>query len=42
MVYDALGKRDAAVQRYREVLDMADVNDSHDRAEQYLDTPYDG
>ncbi len=40
MAYDALGKRDAAVQRYREVLAMADVNGSHDRAERYLDTPY--
>jgi hypothetical protein len=42
MVYDALGKRNAAVQRYREVLAMADVNGSHDRAEQYLDAPYEG
>lgn len=42
MVYDALGKRTAAVQRYREVLEMEDINSSHERAERYLETPYDG
>lgn len=42
MVYDALGKREAAVQRYREVLEMDDAHGSHDRAEQYLDAPYGG
>lgn len=42
MVYDALGKRAAAEQRYRQVLEMNDVNGSHERAERYLETPYEG
>jgi len=42
MAYDALGKRAAAEQRYREVLEMDDINDSHERAERYLDAPYGG
>lgn len=40
MVYDALGRRDAAVRRYREVLQMNDQSGSHERAERYLETPY--
>jgi tetratricopeptide (TPR) repeat protein len=42
MVYDALGKRDMAVNRYRMVLNMDDVYDAHAKAERYLDEPYDG
>lgn len=42
MAYDALGKRAAAERRYREVLEMEDINNSHERAETYLDTPYEG
>ncbi len=40
MSFDALGQRDLAVQRYREVLRMKDWADSHDRASSYLDEPY--
>lgn len=40
MVYDALGKRAAAERRYREVLAMDDPGGAHERAEQYLETPY--
>jgi len=42
MAYDALGKRAAAEHRYRQVLEMEDVNNSHERAERYLQAPYDG
>ncbi len=42
MVYDALGERERAVQRYREVLSMKDWADSRARARQYLDEPYRG
>ena len=40
MVYDALDKRAAAERCYREVLAMDDPGGVHDRAEQYLETPY--
>lgn len=40
MAYDALGRRDEAVKRYRQVLDMKDWADVHERAEQYLKKPY--
>ena len=40
MVYDAMGKRAAAERRYREVLAMDDPGGAHERAEQYLETPY--
>jgi tetratricopeptide (TPR) repeat protein len=42
MVYDALGNRNVAVNRYRKVLDMEDAAGAHDRAEDYLDSPYEG
>jgi tetratricopeptide (TPR) repeat protein len=42
MVYDALGRRDMAVNRYRKVLDMEDAAGAHDRAERYLESPYEG
>jgi tetratricopeptide (TPR) repeat protein len=42
MVYDALGRRDVAVNRYRKVLAMDDAAGAHDRAEKYLDEPYAG
>jgi tetratricopeptide (TPR) repeat protein len=42
MVYDAMDKRDMAVNRYRMVLKMDDVYDAHAKAERYLDAPYDG
>ncbi|MDX1547153.1 MAG: tetratricopeptide repeat protein [Rhodothermales bacterium] len=40
MVYDALGQRDRAVARYRQVLSMNEWAGSHDRAQRYLDRPY--
>lgn len=40
MSYDAMGQRELAVQRYREVLRMKEWADSHARASSYLDTPY--
>ena len=42
MAYDALGQRDLAVNRYRKVLTMEDASGAHDRAEKYLDSPYEG
>lgn len=42
MVYDALGERAAAKQRYRSVLDMQDHARAHKRARQYLKEAYDG
>lgn len=42
MVYDALGEREAAKQRYRGVLDMEDYAGAHDRAEKFLEEPYEG
>ncbi|WP_232798270.1 tetratricopeptide repeat protein [Salinibacter altiplanensis] len=42
MVYDALGRRDMAVNRYRTVLNMEDASGAHERAEKYLDEPYSG
>ena len=40
MAHDVRGERDDAIRRYREVLDLADRGDAHDRARQYLETPY--
>lgn len=40
MSYDALGERELAQQRYRDVLRMKDWADAHARAEDYLDRPY--
>ncbi len=42
MAYDALGQREIAVLRYREVLQMKDFGRAHERARQYLKTPYRG
>lgn len=42
MVYDALGERQTAVRRYREVLQMDDHGSAHDRARRYLRQPYRG
>ncbi len=42
MVYDALGKRDMAVNRYRKVLQLEDHAGAHERARKYLDSPYEG
>lgn len=42
MVYDALGRRDMAVNRYQRVLRMEDAVGVHERARKYLDTPYAG
>ncbi len=42
MAYDALDRRDMAVNRYRKVLNMEDAAGAHDRAEKYLDSPYEG
>lgn len=40
MVYDAMGRRRKAKQRYRAVLSMDDPVGVHDRAERYLSEPY--
>ncbi len=40
MAYDALGNRQMAVARYREVMKMKDHARSRQRAEQYLKDPY--
>lgn len=40
MVFDALGQREAAVLRYRKVLDLKDYTGAHQRARRYLDQPY--
>ena len=40
MCHDALGRRDYAVARYQEVLQMEDHAGAHDRARRYLQTPY--
>jgi hypothetical protein len=42
MAHDAMGRRNIAMQRYREVLEMKDYSSAHERAEQYLRTPYRG
>jgi tetratricopeptide (TPR) repeat protein len=42
MVYDALGRRDLAMNRYRKVLRMEDAAGAHDRADRYLGEPYAG
>lgn len=42
MVYDQMGRRDLAERRYREVLKMRDIADSHQMAKRYLDRPYGG
>jgi tetratricopeptide (TPR) repeat protein len=40
MVYDAMGRRDMAVNRYKTVLSMEDHWNAHDRARTYLTDPY--
>lgn len=40
MIYDATDRRNQAMNRYRIVLSMDDHNNSHERAERYLDEPY--
>ena len=40
MVYDAMGRRGAAKEKYRAVLSMDDPIGVHDRAERYLSEPY--
>jgi len=40
MVYDAMGEREKAKRRYRDVLAMDDPVGVHDRAERYLSEPY--
>ena len=42
MAYDALGKRDLAVNRYQKVLNMEDAAGAHEDAEEYLESPYEG
>ena len=42
MAHDAMGNRDQATQIYRQVLKMKDWADVHDRARDYLETPYQG
>ena len=40
MTYDTQGRRDHALERYRRVKKLPQQIDSHQRAEQYLQTPY--
>jgi tetratricopeptide (TPR) repeat protein len=40
MVYDAMGRRGKAKQRYQAVLSMDDPIGAHERAERYLSEPY--
>jgi tetratricopeptide (TPR) repeat protein len=42
MVYDALGRRDIARLRYREVLQMKDFGNAQERARAYLQRPFRG
>ncbi len=42
MAYDALGRRELAVNRYRKVLRMEDAAGAHEDAEEYLASPYEG
>jgi len=42
MALDARGEREAALQRYREVLDLPDRSGAHDRARAYIEAPYRG
>jgi tetratricopeptide (TPR) repeat protein len=42
MVYDALGQREAARQRYRSVLEMTDHAEAHRRARKFLKEAYGG
>ena len=42
MTYDALDRRELALQRYREVLKMKEWSNSRDRAERYIETKYGG
>lgn len=42
MIYDALGQREIARDRYESVLEMEDHAEAHDRAEKFLDEPYGG
>ena len=40
MIYDALGQRTLAQDRYREVLEMKEWGSSRDQAKKYLKHPY--
>ncbi len=40
MIYDALGRRDEAVAMYRSVLKMKNIGEAHERAKEYLKTPF--
>ena len=40
MTLDRMGRRAEAEQRYREVLQMRNTSNAHDRARRYLQTPY--
>ena len=42
MALDARGEREAALARYREVLELPDRSGAHDRARDYLERPYGG
>jgi tetratricopeptide (TPR) repeat protein len=42
MAFDLLNRRDEAVQSYRRVLAMNEFEDSHSKAEQYIEKPYTG
>lgn len=39
-IYDMLGEREKAKEYYEEVLDLDEYNDSHEKAEQYLEKPF--
>ncbi len=39
-IYDAMAKRDLALTQYRKVLDMKEFKDSHNQAQQFINSPY--
>ena len=42
MAYDAMGRRELAEARYRQVLGMKEWGSSRERARRYLERPYEG
>jgi hypothetical protein len=39
-IYDLQGKRDLAIMQYKKVLSWQDIQNSHEEASRYLQTPY--
>lgn len=42
MLYDALGYRDGAIEKYKEVLNLDEYNGSYSKAEKYIKSPFKG